>query len=140
MGVNWSIYYDNHYFSREEIACPCCGNTYMKNGFLQAVVELRVAYGHGVVPNSVCRCRKYNASLSKRKSASGKKLKPAKASSHISEKNHPCCAIDWPVSGGARKYKLVQLAMRLGFSVGVYKNFLHLDKRSGTPMLWWGGY
>lgn len=45
-------------------------------------------------------------------------------------------AADIAVSGGAQRCQIVKHATALGFSVGVAKTFVHVDKRTTQQMLW----
>ena len=46
-------------------------------------------------------------------------------------------AADIRINSGAEGYKIVQEAMRLGFTgVGVAKTFIHVDTRTSMPVMW----
>ena len=46
-------------------------------------------------------------------------------------------AADIKVTGGAQRMAIVEQAVKLGFTgIGVAKTFVHVDKRTTTPVLW----
>ncbi|MGB1334266.1 MAG: hypothetical protein ACPG57_05130, partial [Porticoccaceae bacterium] len=46
-------------------------------------------------------------------------------------------ACDIKVDGGAQRYKIAQEAMSMGFNgIGIAKDFVHVDLRKTTPVLW----
>jgi hypothetical protein len=112
------------YFSNSELVCKCCGQSRLAAGFLDHLNALREACGHALSPNSVCRCDKHN------KAEGG-------ADGSMHRTGHPwgTCAADIGTSGwsGAKKHAFVSTAMRLGWSVGVAKTFIHVDRRSDYP-------
>ena len=49
-------------------------------------------------------------------------------------------AFDIKVSSDEERFKLVSLALKVGFNgIGIYSNFIHLDNRP-APVLWYGNY
>lgn len=46
-------------------------------------------------------------------------------------------AADIKITDSVARYVIVQEALKLGFTgIGVHKDFVHLDIRSGTPVMW----
>jgi len=46
-------------------------------------------------------------------------------------------AADIAVSGGVQRRKIVEEALKMGFNgVGIAKNFVHVDMRRTTPVVW----
>ena len=46
-------------------------------------------------------------------------------------------ACDIKVNNGSEKMTIVKEAIRLGFTgIGIAKNFIHLDRRTTTPVIW----
>ena len=45
-------------------------------------------------------------------------------------------AADIAVSNGVERMNIVHEALKMGFSVGVAKSFVHVDARTTTPVLW----
>ena len=108
------------HFSTLEQACPCCQAISLAPGFLQAMDDLREAWGKPLRVNSMCRCQKHN-------SAVGGKV----GSYHLITHTWGCCAADISTNGwtGADKWAFIELAMQRGFSIGFNKTFLHVDRR-----------
>lgn len=108
------------YFTEEEKACPCCGVIKFAPGYLDEINALREAVGHPLTANSMCRCEKHN------KAENG-----AKGSFHLITQPLGCCATDVSTTGwdGVKKWRFVKIAMAMGFSVGIAKTFIHVDRR-----------
>jgi uncharacterized protein YcbK (DUF882 family) len=45
-------------------------------------------------------------------------------------------AADIAVSNGVERMNIVHDALKMGFSVGVARSFVHVDDRTTTPVLW----
>ena len=45
-------------------------------------------------------------------------------------------AADIAVSNGVERMNIVHEALKMGFSVGVARTFIHVDDRTTTPVLW----
>jgi len=73
------------------------------------------------------RCRIYNDSL--KNSASN--------SRHLYGSAFDISCKDW---SGSIRWKFINEAMKLGFSIGQYSTFFHIDQRPGDPILFHGTY
>jgi len=45
-------------------------------------------------------------------------------------------AADIAVSNGVERMNIVHEALKMGFSIGVARTFIHVDARTTTPVLW----
>lgn len=121
-------------FSRDEVNCPCCGEAKFAEGFTADLRDLRLAFGKPMIVNSCCRCPDYNEHVGGHK-MSLHKLREGRTQG--------TCAIDISCPDNVYKCDLVQDALNAGWSVGVYKTFVHLDRRgyAGLPQsMFWGAY
>jgi hypothetical protein len=117
-------------FSVKELACRSDGQTYrFAEGFPERLLELRMVLARPMKigpQNSCCRTPTHNAVIG-----------GAPGSFHLTEGNASdgTCAIDVHVPDDQYRRKLASLALSLGWSVGVYPTFLHLDTRGdyGLP-------
>lgn len=111
------------FFSAQELKCKGSGGLKLAIGFAANLIELREAFGQSMRVLSCCRSTHYN-----------KKVGGALRSFHIyDDPNLPAkgtCAIDIATPNVIEKDRLFHLAKSKGWSIGVYKNFLHLDRRS----------
>lgn len=121
---------DLKYFSREELACQCCGAEGMDPQFMGFVEELREELGFPFIVTSAYRCTSHPLEL--KKSAPG---------SHTTG-----CAIDINVYG-ERAVALSRLALakgiqRIGFAQKgpTSSRFIHIDdaedERFTKPAIW----
>lgn len=101
------------HFTDIELKCRCCGELKLEHGFRDKLEQLRIVYGKPMVVNCAYRCVVHN-----------KEVGGSKNSYHLKG-----MAIDVHCPDGRDRHKLVGLAIGLGWSVGVYKTFLHLDRR-----------
>ena len=119
----------NPYFSEEEMSCKCgqC-SVHMSDTFMERLIKLRKAYNKPMIITSGYRCHDYNAQIG-----------GAENSAHTL--GH---AVDVSVRG-ADAYRLVYLAMNMGFTgVGVSQKgtsarFIHLDDMQDDirrPRVW----
>jgi hypothetical protein len=108
------------YFPPSEQQCPCCRVMKLAPGFLEALDELRHAFGSPMKINSMCRCAARNEAEGGRP-----------GSYHLITKPWGCCAADVSTAGwpGTKKWEFARLAMERGFSVGIAQNFIHIDRR-----------
>jgi hypothetical protein len=120
-------------FSRGELASDD-GTVRLAPGFQAALRDLRLDFGRPMRVNSCCRTPEHN-----------KRVGGASSSFHLTEGNPLCeggtCAIDIAVPDGGYRHKLMTVALAAGWSVGNYKTFIHLDRRTDygqTPVAWWG--
>ena len=114
---------DLRYFTEDELKCPDTGIVGLAKGFGGALDALRESYGKPMVINSGCRSSKYNDSIGGHS-----------RSLHVyDEPYHPtggCCAVDVRMHDSGDRAKFVEKALVHGWSVGVAKNFIHVDRRS----------
>lgn len=120
-------------FTHEELASDD-ETVRLAPGFQNALLDLRLTFGRPMRVNSCCRTPEHN-----------KRVGGASSSFHLTSGNPLClqgtCAIDIVVPDGSYRYLLLNKAIQAGWSVGVYKTFLHLDRRSDfghPPVAWWG--
>lgn len=120
-------------FSHDELASND-GTVRLAPGFQNALLDLRLTFGQPMRVNSCCRTPAHN-----------RQVGGATSSFHLTEGNPLCmggtCAIDIAIPDGAYRYRLMKKAIEAGWSVGVYKTFIHLDRRADyghAPTAWWG--
>ncbi len=111
------------YFSREELACPCCGQMVMDPGFVAKLVELRETYGKPMRIVSAYRCPDREELVSGRRDGPHTKG----------------YAVDIQVSG-TDAYELLYFAVGYGIpGIGVHQSgphehrFIHLDRLESIP-------
>ncbi len=110
-------------FSRKELACRHCGQLTLAPDFAERLKELRLEFGLPMTLSSCCRCSEHN------------RQEGGNAGSfHLIENvkwNVPgACAIDVVRRGAEYDRKLLATALKLGWSIGIAKTFIHLDRRS----------
>lgn len=120
--MNWSDYPN---FSKREFDCKETGLNDMQPEFMRKLQELRDLYGKPMKITSGYRSKFHSAEVKKQQGGT-----------------HTLgIACDVSVSG-SDAYKVIQLAMSLGFTgVGVAKTFVHLDiaqsdSRFHRPTIW----
>jgi len=115
-------------FSKAELACKSTGIVKLADGFADRLVMLRLAYGKPMVVTSCCRSAAHN-----------KAVGGHSRSLHVYDQNghglNGTAAIDIRATGHDA-WVLAHAAMRDGWSVGVAKTFIHLDRRdlAGLPV------
>jgi uncharacterized protein YcbK (DUF882 family) len=80
---------------------------------------LRLEFGEAMIVTSASRCAKQNARVGGKPGSFHKKG----------------CAFDIACPDGFYMRRLVLLALKHGFTVGVAAGFIHLDTRPGPPLL-----
>lgn len=108
-------------FKPVELACKHCGEFYLDHKSMEALQELRFAWGKAIIINSGHRCAVHNQNVGG--SANSQHLK---------------IAFDCRVSASLQK-NFCRLALDAGFSgLGRYpaRGFVHLDL--GPKRSWWG--
>jgi|GEM_PF-1617246 len=112
------------YFSNEELMSPDTMQYKFAIGFLDKLMELRIAYNNPMSANSMCRSKQYN-----------KQVGGSENSYHIYDNQRGCMAIDVQITNNRQRHILSTIAQKLGWSVGHYKTHLHLDRRTdiGKP-------
>ena len=119
---------DRVLFSHSELACPMTGIVGLAPHFDEHLAYLRMAFGHPMRVTSCCRSAKHNRVVG------GHPL-----SLHICNKRRHgmrgTAAIDIDTPDVTYAHALVKLALLHGWSVGVSRNFVHLDRRdfAGLP-------
>lgn len=110
------------YFTEAELRCPVTRKVVLAPGFGEKLVALREAWGRPMKVNSCCRCEQHN-----------KFIGGHAHSLHVYDKPyHPTggtAAIDISIPLAQDKAELAYLALGRGWSVGVARTFLHLDRR-----------
>lgn len=116
------------YFTYKELACKATGKIVLAEGFAEKLVELRERFNKPMVITSCCRSSEYN-----------RKIGGAENSFHIYD--YPrygligTCAVDVAIHDPTDKGNLIAIAWQLGWSIGVHKNFVHLDRRADYTQL-----
>lgn len=109
------------YFELDEFDCQETGNNRMDNQFIHALDDLREACDFSFIITSGYRDPSHSIEV--------KKSAPGTHAQGI--------AADIKVTGGAQRMAIVEQAVKLGFTgIGVAKTFVHVDKRTTTPVLW----
>lgn len=115
-------------FAPAEIACRETGQVRLHPGFADALAELRMVFGAPMVVTSCCRSAAHNA-----------RVGGHPRSLHVYDRpNHGAqgtLAIDIRIRDAAYAWRLVYAAQRLGWSIGLARSFVHLDRRDlvGLP-------
>lgn len=108
-------------FKESELTCSCCGESGVQQWALDKLQLIREEYNKGMTITSSYRCPNHPVEARK-----------AKAGTHAQG-----IAFDVFVSNGAQRYELVSLAMKHGANgIGVDKNFIHIDFRDATRVVW----
>ena len=112
---------DFKYFKLEDFNCQETGENEMSTEFIERLDGLRSVCGFPFIVTSGYRSPNH--------SIEAKKEMPGQHAQGI--------AADIKVVGGAQRRLLVEKALDMGFTgVGVDKNFVHVDIRKTTPVLW----
>jgi|TARA_R110000772_G_scaffold20201_1_gene56124 uncharacterized protein YcbK (DUF882 family) len=110
------------YFDIWDFDCQETGNNEMDPLFLKKLDELRHNTGFPFIINSGYR-DPIGHPIESRKNVPGTHSRGI--------------AADIRINNGAEGYKIVQEAMRMGFTgIGVAKTFIHVDTRTSTPVMW----
>ena len=115
------------YFTKDELKCKCgCGAFELAEGFIDKLIELRTVLDKPMIVNSCCRCDNNNIM------SGGAKGSYHRVTNYISKGT---CAIDIKRKNYEYDAKLISIALELGWSIGLAKTFIHLDRRSdyGQP-------
>lgn len=110
------------YFSDDELKCKGSGIVKLDPRFEKALLDFRIKWDKPMRVNSCCR------SLSHNKNIGG-----ASRSYHLFEGvddgRMGTLAIDIRVSNGQKRKDMIELAWSLGWSIGEYRTFIHMDRR-----------
>jgi uncharacterized protein YcbK (DUF882 family) len=112
-------------FKKSELACPCCGKFNMSEPFLQFIQQVRTIAGVPMPVNSGVRCREHNIEVG------GKPNSP-----HLDG-----VAVDIHIVSDTNRFYIGEAAFKAGaMGVGIYKNFIHIDRklRKNGPVMWYG--
>lgn len=118
------------FFSVDELKCKCglCNEGKLDGSFSLMLPQLRMEYNAPMQVNSCCRCTEYN-----------KRIGGHPRSLHVWDfpvrDNQATCAIDIHMTDDEKRARLMYVALLQGWSVGVYKTFLHLDTRTHSAGL-----
>jgi hypothetical protein len=107
-------------FSDKELKCKCCGFSRFADGFEDKLRELRMMLSEPMTVTSCCRCEKHN------KESGGAKGSYHLVSNSVSDGT---CAVDIARRHPEYDARLIQVALSLGWSLGLAKTFIHLDRR-----------
>ena len=109
------------YFTLSEFDCQHTGENEMDPEFIEKLDLLRRNCGFPLVITSGYRSPDHPLEAIKEKGGT----------------HTQGIACDIRVRGGVQRSKLVREAIKLGFSgVGVGKSFIHVDGRTGPPVMW----
>jgi hypothetical protein len=115
------------YFTEEELQCPSGKVVKLADGFGEKLDELRDALGKPMVLTSACRTTAHINWLLERGY-------PASTNSfHLIDNpkyGTDTCAVDISISDSAYRKDIIKLALEEGWTVGVAKSFVHVDRRS----------
>jgi hypothetical protein len=119
-------------FSAAELGSKDDGTVRLAHGFAHKLLDLRLTFAKPMKVNSCCRTPAHNAAVG-----------GAKNSYHLTEGNASkgTCAIDIAILDDEYRHRLVRMATDLGWSVGVYRTFVHLDRRKdygGNEVVFYG--
>ena len=109
-------------FSDKELACRHCGKLILAPGFAEKLKELRLEFGLPMTLSSCC-CSEHNRQ-------EGGNAGSFHLTENIKWKVPGTCAIDVVRRGAEYDRKLLSTALTLGWSIGIAKAFIHLDRRS----------
>ena len=115
------------YFTEEELQCPSGKVVKLEEGFGEKLDELRGALGKPIVLTSACRTTAHINWLLQRGY-------PASTNSfHLIDNpkyGTDTCAVDVAIPDSAYRKDIIKLALEEGWTVGVAKSFVHIDRRS----------
>lgn len=110
------------YFDISEFRCRETGENDMKEEFIHMLDELRERCGFSFIITSGYRSKKHSIEIRKK---------------HGPGTHTQGIAADIQVSNGFERMNIVHEALKMGFGgIGVAKNFVHVDMRSSTPVMW----
>lgn len=122
-----NLYHPGHpskiLFAHKELACRKTRKVILAPGFGDALIALRVAFDQSMLVSSCCRSEEHNRTMTP---------KGHPRSLHVYDKSPRgpgTKAIDIRTPNIIYARKLVEIAFQKGWSVGVSKHFVHLDRR-----------
>jgi len=124
------------YFSDNELKCKGSGVVKLDPHFRRALLIYRETVNFPLYVNSCCRSLKHNTSIG-----------GAKSSYHlfegVNDDRQGTLAIDLRVQSDEERAIMIKSALLLGWSIGVYKTFIHIDRRVDVDkpqIVFWGKY
>ena len=110
------------FFRLEEFNCTHTNRNEMDHEFLVKLDELRERVGFPFIITSGYRDATHPAETRKSEPGTG----------------YHCqgLAADIKVSNGFERMNIVHEAIKMGFSIGVARTFVHVDDRKTTPVMW----
>ena len=109
-------------FSEAELRCKLTHKIELDPRFATMLVTLRLAFDESMTPTSCCRSAAHNQ-------AEGGHPRSLHVYDLPWHEVKGTCAIDIRSKNTAYARRLVAVALGLGWSVGVNKRFIHLDRR-----------
>ncbi len=105
----------------KQFVCPDCGACKMDSRFMNCLSTIQFGMGEPLIIDSGFRCANHNSDIG-----------GSPKSQHLLG-----LAADISCMSAAKRYLLIMLAVRNGISgIGIAKDFVHLDLREGTPVVW----
>jgi uncharacterized protein YcbK (DUF882 family) len=110
------------HFTREEFDCQVTGTNNMEMEFLEKLDELRAYCGFPFVITSGYR---------------HPTMHPIENKKEVPGTHAQGIAADIKITNAADRFSLVNNAVKLGFTgIGVASDFVHVDTRGTTPVIW----
>jgi hypothetical protein len=115
---------DLEYFTHDELACPSTDEVKLGRDFGANLDALRREFGVPMRVNSCCRSKEHNESIGGHP-----------RSLHVyDEPFHPTCGtialdVDATIYNSGDWLRLINVAWEMGWSIGIAKTFIHLDRR-----------
>ena len=110
------------HFRLEEFNCTHTNANMMDTAFLEKLDELREICGFPFRITSGYRDATHPSEVVKAAPGTGTHCQGI--------------AADIAVSNGVERMNIVHEALKMGFSIGVARTFIHVDARTTTPVLW----
>jgi len=110
------------HFRLEEFNCTHTNKNEMDHEFLVKLDELRERVGFPFIITSGYRDATHPAEARKAEPGTGTHCQGI--------------AADIKVSNGFERMNIVHEAIKMGFSIGVARTFVHVDDRKTTPVMW----
>jgi len=110
-------------FYRRELACKKTGVVRLHPGFAKSLAILRMVFGQPMQVTSCCRSAEYNEEI-------GGHEKSLHVYDIPAHGTLGALAIDIQRKHGLYAHQLVRCAIDMGWSVGVARTFIHLDRRN----------
>mgnify|MGYP003146416546 CR=1 FL=1 len=110
------------YFTDQELRCPDTGEVRLDPRFADMLAKLRHRLNEPMDPTSACRSRYYNIEI-------GGHERSLHVWDHPTHDVEGTAAIDIAAPSLGYALRLVQTALGMGWSVGVGRGFIHLDRR-----------